>query len=332
MLFYGDCLEVLPKIKQKVDLVVVDLPYGQIECKWDSVIDLDKMWESLLKITTEGAVFVFFCTTRFGRTLINSKPDMFAYDLVWVKSAPVGWLNCANQPMRQHEMIYIFKRRPRLRRDYKSHPACREYAQQVRLFIGKGTVKQLKKDKVWGKYCHFFGKGWQFSLPSKKNYAVLVDKYKLSDMKGYLTYKQLRDMYGINSYNPQMTKGKPYKTVKGGISKVYDSKKIVATNNKGTRHPTSILKFNQPHKTIHSTQKPVDLCEWLVRSYSKPGDLVLDFCMGSGSTGVACLQSGRRFIGIEKDEHIFKTARKRLHLHAIQKGITLTSTRAGQQL
>jgi site-specific DNA-methyltransferase (adenine-specific) len=66
-------------------------------------------------------------------------------------------------------------------------------------------------------------------------------------------------------------------------------------------------------KRLHPTQKPVDVCEWLIKSYSNEGDVVLDFCMGSGSTGVACQNTGREFIGIELDEEIFKIAEERLH-------------------
>ena len=76
--------------------------------------------------------------------------------------------------------------------------------------------------------------------------------------------------------------------------------------------PSTILKFNSPHKTIHRTQKPVDLLEWLIKTYSNENDLVMDFCMGSGSCGVACKNTNRKFIGIERDEDIFKLAQERL--------------------
>ena len=79
-----------------------------------------------------------------------------------------------------------------------------------------------------------------------------------------------------------------------------------------TNYPTSILRFNKQEKHIHATQKPVALMEYLVRTYSNPGDVVMDFAMGSGTTGVACRHLGRSFIGIEKDPKIFKLARKRI--------------------
>ena len=83
-------------------------------------------------------------------------------------------------------------------------------------------------------------------------------------------------------------------------------------NDLTTSRPTTILDFKNPSKTVHKTQKPVDLCEWLIKSYSNEGDLVMDFCMESGTTGVACKNTGRSFIGVEKDPEIFKVAEKRL--------------------
>jgi site-specific DNA-methyltransferase (adenine-specific) len=83
-------------------------------------------------------------------------------------------------------------------------------------------------------------------------------------------------------------------------------------------YPRSVLRINaaagecNPTKRVHPTQKPVALMEYLVRTYTDGGDAVLDFCMGSGTTGIACLQTGRRFIGIERDPDYFRIAEKRL--------------------
>ena len=118
-------------------------------------------------------------------------------------------------------------------------------------------------------------------------------------------------------YEPQMEEGTPYhrnwtpnkvNNMKYGISGV-------STDNKGTRHPTTILDFPQKWRRqdqLHPTQKPVELMEWLVKSYCPEGGIVLDNCMGSGSTGVACVNTGRKFIGIEKDEKYFNMSRNRI--------------------
>lgn len=83
------------------------------------------------------------------------------------------------------------------------------------------------------------------------------------------------------------------------------------TINYGTRNPTSILKFKR-ETGLHPTQKPVALLEYLIKTYTNEGDLVLDFTMGSGSTGVACLNTNRKFIGIELDENYFNIAKDRI--------------------
>lgn len=233
----GNCLEILPQLSAgSIDCVIVDLPYGQTDCKWDTKIDLIDMWTKLKTICKAGCNYVFFCTTKFGNELINSNPTWFRYDLVWEKNRSVGFMNAKKMPLRIHEMIYVF-----------------------------GDPKS---------------------------------KHKL--------------------YNPQKTAGEPYKRspVKQ-ISEVYGNKEMPNFDNEtGDRHPLSILKYNSTavkgEKRVHATQKPIDLCEFLVKSFSNEKDTVLDFTMGSGSTGVACRNTGRSFIGIEMDNNIFEIAQGRL--------------------
>ena len=114
-------------------------------------------------------------------------------------------------------------------------------------------------------------------------------------------------------YNPQMLSGKPYKAKTGTKSTNWGSYKTGwVTDNKGTRYPVNAIHFNKIAKTIHPTQKPVDLLEYLIKTYTNEGMTVLDNTMGSGSTGVACKNLNRSFIGIEKDPDYFKLAKERL--------------------
>lgn len=118
-------------------------------------------------------------------------------------------------------------------------------------------------------------------------------------------------------YNPQMEAGKPYtkKAVSDGDGKNYGkfSRAGQVTVNDGLRYPRSVLKFsNDNHGSVHPTQKPVALMEYLIRTYTNEGDVVLDNCMGSGTTGVACVNSGRHFVGIEKDPEYFRIAKERI--------------------
>ena len=118
-------------------------------------------------------------------------------------------------------------------------------------------------------------------------------------------------------YNPQFEEGKPY-IVKGNKNKqrlleiTGQTFKRLTTENTGYRYPKRVLKFNQ-QRGLHPTQKPVALLEYLIKTYTLEGETVLDFTMGSGSTGVACQNTGRHFIGIELDENYFNIAKERMN-------------------
>lgn len=121
----------------------------------------------------------------------------------------------------------------------------------------------------------------------------------------------------LPTYNPQMESGKPYikKAVTNGDGKNYGKFDRVGETvvNKGTRFPRSAIKIsNDNHKSLHPTQKPVELLEWLIRTYTNENEIVLDNCMGSGSTGVACVNTNRKFIGIELDSKYFDVAKRRI--------------------
>jgi|TARA_R110000868_G_scaffold343065_1_gene604034 site-specific DNA-methyltransferase (adenine-specific) len=116
------------------------------------------------------------------------------------------------------------------------------------------------------------------------------------------------------TYNPQMEKGKPYKwnsNRSGGEAGSITQNKETPIDNTGTRYPSSVLRFKQ-ERGLHPTQKPVDLMEWLIRSYTNEGEVVLDNTMGSGTTGVACRNCGRSFIGIEMNDEYFNMAKDRI--------------------
>ena len=118
---------------------------------------------------------------------------------------------------------------------------------------------------------------------------------------------------GQTLYNPQKSKGKPYKTLSHAPTDTIKDKTVARwpTINDGTRYPTTVQYFANDIG-LHPTQKPVALCEYLIRTYANEGETVLDNCMGSGTTGVAALNTGRRFIGIEKDPAYFEIAQTRI--------------------
>jgi len=119
-------------------------------------------------------------------------------------------------------------------------------------------------------------------------------------------------------YNPQMTKGKPYSAKQGVSSESISADKNITsggykTVNSGERYPLSVMQKINHENGLHPTQKPVSLMEYLIKTYTNESELVLDFTMGSGTTGVACKNTGRNFIGIELDKNYFEIAKDRIN-------------------
>jgi site-specific DNA-methyltransferase (adenine-specific) len=235
ILHNGDCLEVLKTLADSsVDLVIADLPYGQTACKWDSIIDMDKLWEQLKRVGKENTAYIFFCTTRFGYQIIKSNEKWFRYDLIWSKpNSRCGYLNSNKMPLRAHEMIYIF---------YKKLPLYNIADNHTRI--------------------------QNLLLTNKKASSTIYAKVNSTSVAA------------APAWEPKL--------------------------------PNSIIECNVNGKKKHPTEKPQSILEWLVKYYSKRGDVILDPTMGSGSTGVACKTLGRNFIGIEMDKEYFDVASAQL--------------------
>ena len=240
MLLQGDCLEEMKQLDDdSIDLIFCDLPYGQTSCAWDCKIDLEAFWKEIMRIKKTNTPLFFTTTTKFGLDLLNSAPKKcpFRYDLVWMKSAPAGFLSAKKMPMRKHEMIYVF---------YEKLPFYDLSSHQHKFIKEVPVVK-----KEGGEYNHIYG--------------------NIKDMD----YQHLKGKMGNPVYDPPL--------------------------------PTSMVEIKST-RGKHSTEKPVALMEWILKYYSKEGDVVLDPTMGSGSTGVACKNMNRNFIGIEMDPEIYEVA------------------------
>lgn len=171
--------------------------------------------------------------------------------------------------------------------------------------LGASNLPLLKYEWIWEKpmatgrlNCHF--------APMKAHENILIFS------KSAACY--VKDKSRAMVYNPQMTEGKPYTALSGRASTNYDMKwcKQSLTVNNGTRYPRDIQRFPHDKDKFHPTQKPVALLEYLIKTYTIEGDTVLDNCMGSGSTGVACLHTNRNFIGMEINQEYFSIAKQRL--------------------
>jgi len=282
LLLHGDCLELMKGLdSDSVDFIFCDLPYGQTSCKWDCCIDLNKFWIEVMRVKKLHTPIFCTTTTKFGVSLINSAPKKcpFRYDLVWVKSAPAGFLSAKKMPMRKHEMVYVF---------YEKLPLY-DLSSHTHKFIKEVPTKRAGKDGV--------------------------------DNKGMIKNRSKGGMETISKYDPPL----PVSVIKekdnnNKDEQIYDAeyleKKVdFKGRNGGSRFepplPTTMLEIKST-RGKHSTEKPVALMEWLLKYYSKEGDTVLDPTMGSGSTGVACKNMNRNFIGFELDAEIYEIAVNRI--------------------
>lgn len=164
--------------------------------------------------------------------------------------------------------------------------------------LGSSNMAMLRHEWIWIKECATGGMNAN-KMPLKKHENVLV------------FYKSLP------TYNPQFTSGKPYKISRNKPKTTSAYGKTGVCNgfesiNTGLRYPVSTLEFKRDTIKLHPTQKPVALMEYLIRTYTNEGETVLDNCAGSFTTGVACVNLNRKFIGIEKEKSYFDIGTKRI--------------------
>lgn len=244
-----DCFTALKELNDDlVDMVFVDLPYGTTACKWDTVIDLEKMWSELDRITKDNAPMLFTASQPFTSRLVSSNYDWFRYEWIYQKIAGSNFAQAKYQPMKEHESVLIFSKKPR--------PIYFPIKEERR---GTGSDRA---------------------------------KYKYTDK----SRKQVGQFMGQSINESEFD----YSNDSG---------------NDKLRYPSSVQIFNNRAKGdrgLHPTQKPVAMVEYFIKTYTRENETVLDFTMGSGTTGVACKNLNRGFIGIEQDRDIFEIAYNRI--------------------
>ena len=174
--------------------------------------------------------------------------------------------------------------------------------------LGVSNLELLRYEWIWDKK---IATGFMNArkMPLKQHENILV------------FYKKLP------TYNPQYTKGEPYTRKRNGkgLGENYSSNtKIVDGEYVGKRFPKSIIIESNADRTnrVHPTQKPVALFEYLIKTYTNKGETVLDNCMGSGTTAIACLNTDRQYIGFELDETYHKLSLERIESHTQQLSLT----------
>lgn len=276
----GDCLELMKYIPDgSVDMILCDLPYGVTEYEWDKIINGKQLFEQYKRICKQNANVILFCQIEFAKYLMDSTfPSEFSHCLIWLKDNKTRHLSTKKLPMSQYEMILVFRLNKYANKN--SHIRLRHYFTDELKKSGK-TVKEIENEIPNYSAHHWFRFSSDFRIPTKKN------------------YKRLQEITGCFS--------RSYDEIKSEFLKEKNNECDYNGNSE-----SDVLRFPFNDKRHHPTQKPVSLLEYLIKTYSNEGDTVLDNCMGSGSTGVACVNTGRDFIGIELDGGYFEIAKSRI--------------------
>lgn len=302
---HGDCLELMKEIPDgSVDLVLTDPPYGTMKGinenyvgygrkdhdghLWDEVIPFDKMWRELERIVRPNGAVILFGQDPFTNELISSAiPSIpYSYRCIWEKDGFANHLMVNKAPLNYYEDINFFFKQGH---DYGGENPQREYSKRVHDFIGL-RLKTINQKLGHRRAEHFFyHNSTQYDLCTRSTYNELIETFKIDEMEGFREWEDLKE---------------EHEAFKQSIARTF---------NLGNRkHIPNIFKYKRPKERYHPTQKPVELLEELIRIYTNEGDTVLDFTMGSGSTGVACVRTNRNFIGIELDDNYFNIAKERI--------------------
>ena len=240
-IYNEDCLVGMNDIPDKsIDMILCDLPYGTTKNKWDSIIDLDELWNHYNRIIKDNGAIVLTAQTPFDKVLGVSNLKMLKYEWIWEKTSATGHLNAKKMPMKAHENILVFYKKP----------------------------------------------------PTYNPQKTTGHERKVS------TAKHKRNSKNSSNYGESS-------------ATTYDSTE---------RYPRSVQLFStdKQKSSLHPTQKPVALFEYLVKTYTNEGDLVLDNCMGSGTTAVACINTNRNYIGFELDKDYYDSSLVRIEKHLIK--------------
>jgi len=234
----GDCLELMPKLieDKSVDMIFCDLPYGTTKCRWDSVIDLPKMWNEYERIIKDNGVILLFAQTPFDKVLGASNLKLLRYEWIWEKTQATGHLNAKKMPMKAHENILVF---------YKHLPTY--------------------------------------------NYQKTTGHKPINSYTKYVKTQNDTEIYG-------------------------EMKREISGGGETDRYPRSVVTFasDKQKSKLHSTQKPLSLIEYMIKTYTNEGDLILDNTAGSGTTGLGAKNLNRDYIMMEQDPDIYEIACKRL--------------------
>ena len=300
-LLHGDCLELMKNIPDgSVDLVLTDPPYGTMKGiddkhDWDNILDTQTMFAEISRVLRRNGKCVLFCQEPYTSHLITNVPPsmLFCYRGIWLKNCSGNSMMAKTAMTSRFEDFCIFTNKDSGGLMNK----CVEKISDVVFSVGFHKFAEI-----------MFREGrYKDTASARKNLYKKVyiegcneyDKNFFDEPMYRYLQKQIEMPYTFNEY----------------FSIVADYKektKSVFNLWQGGKSKSNVLEYAKDNDGYHPTQKPVKLLEDLIQTYSNEGNTVFDFTMGSGSTGVACVNTNRNFIGIELDDKYFEIAKNRI--------------------
>ena len=320
-LFKGDCLEIMKNIESNsVNLVLIDPPYNiSKDKKWDKWKTVDAYVEFMGQVFLEcqrvlknnGSFYFFhndFLQIVELQNYINKNTDfIFNSFIIWDKGdfRALSWKNPSEKNnLRswfntcEYCLYYTFQDETGLKKiktDMNNFKNLRKYSKELQNFIGLKIGAINKKLKHRKSEHFFYHSSTQWDLCTIEVYKELIKLFNIDKWEGFREYEDLRKEYE-------------------DLRKEYESLRYI--HNLDTNH-NNIWKSKAKRNSgkLHACEKPVDILERIIRTSSNEGDVVLDCFAGSGSTGIACINTNRNFIGIELDDKYFKIAYDRIFEH-----------------
>lgn len=314
ILYNGDCLIESDKIESgSVDLILTDLPYGTMEGQsktgiyhngqekheWDSIIDTDKIMQIANIILRPNGRMILFAQEPFTRELINKAiPSLpFNYRAIWLKDTLGSFMRSKNALLYKTEDILLFQK-VAPKHDFEGIHPLRPYFKKVLDFIGLN--KKAIIQRIGQKADHTFRTdSTQYGLCTEKTYNELIEVFSIEKMEGFKNFAELKKI--DTEYRTELLK------------QMNERNPSVFNLWEGNKYKDNVFEYKRDRDNYHPTQKPILLLEDLIKTFSNEGNLVVDLTMGSGSTGVACNNTNRDFIGIEMNEQYFNIAQNRIN-------------------
>jgi DNA modification methylase len=303
-LMNGDCLELMKGIPDgSVDLIFTDPPYGtmsgmaasegishgmQGKTEWDKALDPSEIYAECNRVLrTNGALILFSQEPYTSKMITEAHGNLpFSYRMVWLKDHFANALIAKKAPVSYFEDILVFFKKY----DTLNQHPLRIYARKIMEHTQR-NLKQINEDLGHRRAEHFFYEdSTQFGICTNATYSQIIDFYGLQHVEWLMSYEEILE-------------------IDQQFSRQFSRQFNLA---EGSKFKSNVLQYRKDYDGHHPTQKPVALLDDVIRTYSAENNVVLDFTMGSGSTGVACVNTGRKFIGIEMDEGYFEIAQKRI--------------------